>query len=323
MATKIAAAAGRAAVLPETSVRVSVRASSAAGINPGDLVTLDYPDLDLVGVRFRVLERTTPSPERPAVELDLRQDRSHLNAAYHLPGEDTPPAAPTYQAEPPAYSGIIEPPAGLTRSDSLTFAFLPVRAERMSNTYLVYQKKLSGSFKKMSQGYRFAQRAHVVTTYPADTRLIDQTTRLELEFDTDDNTIEDLNLDDALLDTMLVFAGDEILSIFDAELIGTGHYKVSAVRKRYCTPKLTHPAGEALYLMPREDLVFRDTTIKYQPVWRYQPGLSLNVAVLTDCPDVVSNYRWVAYLPHAPENLRVNGDGKAPTYRTGEGVTVD
>jgi hypothetical protein len=286
------------------------------------VVALDYPDLDLASARFRVAQKTISSPERPAVELELRQDRSHLNAAYHLPGPDEPVEPDEYGASAPAWSGIVEAPYGLTRREDLVFAFLPVRAGQLCTDYLVYQQQRNGKYKEMSRGSRFAQRAHVVTAYPADTRLIDQTTRLELQFDSDDNTIDDLDLDDALSDTVLLFAGDEILSVFDAELLGVGHYRVSTVRGRFGTPRLTHAVDAPLYLMPRADLLLRDTTLKYLPVWRYVPGLQLNYAAFEDCPDVTSSYRWVALRPLAPANLKVNGDGHAPTYGSGEDIEV-
>ena len=63
---------------------------------------------------------------------------------------------------------------GLTRESDLNFAFLPVRSNQLCDSFIVHQQKRSGSFKKMSQGYRFAQRAHMVTGYPAETRLIDR-----------------------------------------------------------------------------------------------------------------------------------------------------
>jgi len=256
------------------------------------------------------------------VDLELRQDRSHLNTAYHLPGPDEPVDDTEYAAAAPAWSGIVEAPYGLTRSEDLVFAFLPVRAGQLCTNFLVYQKQRNGKYKEMSRGNRFAQRAHVVTGYPAGTRLIDEATRLELQFDSDDNTIDDLDLDDALGDSVLLFAGDEILSVFDAELLGEGHYRVSVVRGRFGTPRLAHQVDDPLYLIPKADLLLRDTTLKYLPVWRYVPGLQANVAAFEDCPDVTSSYRWVGLRPLAPANLKVNGDGHAPTYSSGQGIEV-
>jgi len=227
-----------------------------------------------------------------------------------------------YAASAPAWSGIVEPPYGLTRSEDLVFAFLPVRAGQLCTSYLVYQKKYNGKYKEMARGNRFAQRAHVLTAYPAGTRLIDETTRLELQFDSDDNTIDDLDLDDALGDLVLLFAGDEILSVFDAELLGEEHYRISTVRARFGTRRLTHEVDAPLYLIPRADLLLRDTTLKYLPIWRYVPGLQANVVAFEDCPDVTSTYRWVGLRPLAPANLKVNGDGHVPTYASGQDIEV-
>jgi len=70
----------------------------------------------------------------------------------------------------------------------------------------------------------FALRGHVVAEYPAATRLVDEAVRLEIQFDSADKTLDDeLALDGALDNTLLLFAGAEILSAFDLTLVDTGH----------------------------------------------------------------------------------------------------
>ena len=65
-----------------------------------------------------------------------------------------------------------------------------------------------------------------------------------------------------------------------------------------------------------------DTKLKYLPIWRYVPGLQVNLAAFEDCPDVTVSYRRVGIRPLAPANLKVNGNGRAPTCSSGEDIEV-
>jgi hypothetical protein len=162
----------------------------------------------------------------------------------------------------------------------------------------------------------------LIAEYPADTRLVDEAVRLEIQFDSSDKTLDDeLALDDALDNTLLVFAGTEFLSGFDVTLVGAGHYRLSVVRARYDAERQAHPVGEEVFVIRRADLPH--FLASRSPVnYKLQPFIlqhELDLASATAIP-VTLQYR--VRRPLLPINLRVNGDGRTPTYGTGTGVSV-
>ena len=163
----------------------------------------------------------------------------------------------------------------------------------------------------------------MIAEYPAATRLVDEVIRLEVQFDSADKTLDDeLALDDALDNTLLLFAGTEILSGFDVTLAGAGHYRLSVVRARYDTKRKAHPVGEEVFVIRRADLPH--FLASRSPVnYKLQPFIlqhELDLASATAIP-VTLQYR--VRRPLAPINLRVNGDGRTPTYGAGAGVSVN
>ena len=143
------------------------------------------------------------------------------------------------------------------------------------------------------------------------------------QFDSADKTLDDeLALDDALDNTLLLFAGTETLSGFDVTLVGAGHYRLSVVRARYDTKRQAHPVGEEVFVIRRVDLPH--FLASRSPVnYKLQPFIlqhELDLASATAIP-VTLQYR--VRRPLAPINLRVNGDGRTPTYATGAGVSVN
>jgi hypothetical protein len=57
--------------------------------------------------------------------------------------------------------------------------------------------------------------------------------------------------------------------------------------------------------------------------FKIQPYLMHNELDLGSCLEVTENIQRRAYCPPPPLNLRVNGDGYAPTYSAGEDISVD
>ena len=79
-------------------------------------------------------------------------------------------------------------------------------------------------------------------------------------------------------------------------------------------------------------MIGQNAPLEYQLPWnpvtasatfKIQPYLMHNELDLGSCPEVTENVQRRAYCPPPPLNLRVNGDGCAPTYMAGEDVTVD
>jgi hypothetical protein len=200
---------------------------------------------------------------------------------------------------------------------------LAARGDSLSTGMNLWVQQASGAYVNFGVTDNFALRGHVVAEYPAEPRLVDEAVRLEPQFDSADKTLDDeLALDDALDNTLLMFAGTEILSRFDLTLVGAGHYRLSVVSARYDTKRRTHPVGEEVFVIRRADLPHFQAS-RSSVNYKLQPFIlqhELDLASATAIP-VTLEHR--VGRPLAPINLRVNGDGRTPMYAAGVGVSVN
>jgi hypothetical protein len=218
---------------------------------------------------------------------------------------------------------IVELPYALLADNQVRLGVLAARGDRLSTGMNLWVQQASGAYVNFGVTDNFAQRGHLVAEYPADTRLVDERVRLEIQFDSADKTLDDeLALDDALDNTLLMFAGTEILSGFDVTLIGAGHYRLSVVRARYDTKRQTHPVGEEVFVIRRVDLPH--FLASRSPVnYKLQPFILQHELDLASATAIPVTLQHRVRRPLAPINLRVNGDGRTPTYGTGAGVSVN
>jgi hypothetical protein len=149
--------------------------------------------------------------------------------------------------------------------------------------------------------------------------------RLEIELDSVDKTLDDeISLDHALDNALLLFAGSEILSAFDLELMGVGHYRMSGVRARFDTKRRDHPAGEGVFVVRLNDLArFPHRTSRPSTNYKLQPFTLQHERDLASITPLPFTLAYRARRPLHPLNLRVNGDGRTPTYGAGAGVSVN
>jgi hypothetical protein len=164
----------------------------------------------------------------------------------------------------------------------------------------------------------------VVTGYPADTLLIDEYLAIEILFDSLDNDIDEITFLEAQENHLLLFVGEEILSVWDAELIAAGRYRLLAIRARYDTKRQTHDVDSEAWLILREDLALRVQGMTPPEItYKLQPFLLQSEYDLALVTPVSMTLQQRAYRPMAPLNLRVAGDGNNPTYATGSDIVVE
>jgi hypothetical protein len=160
--------------------------------------------------------------------------------------------------------------------------------------------------------------------HTADTLLIDDHFGIEIQFHSLDNDIDEITFLEAQENHLLLFVGGEILSVWGAELIAAGRYRLLAIRARYDTKRQTHDVDAEAWLMFREDLPLRvqgmtppEITYKLQPFFLQS---EYDLALVTP---VSMALQQRAFRPMAPLNLRVAGDGYNPTYATGADIVAN
>ncbi len=241
VATRIAWAAGRADAMPAVTGTVRVLKPRAAGLAPGSLFKLSFTQNGVVDLVARVESITHASPGKPEVTVTFREDRGFLNAALALPPDDPAPEDVRFTTAPLSHQTIVELPYGVAGDKDVRLAALAARGDRLSTGMNLWFQKSSGNYANFSTVDGFALRGQVVADYPAGTRIIDEQVKLEIQLDSADQIVDDeLALDDALDNALLVFAGTEILSAFEPELIGACRYRLSVVRERAYSDQIGH-----------------------------------------------------------------------------------
>jgi hypothetical protein len=140
-----------------------------------------------------------------------------------------------------------------------------------------------------------------------------------------DTAIDEQSMVDALADGLLLFLGDEILSVSSVELAGAGVYRLAVVRARFGTRKVTHLAGADAWLIAREDVValshpsFRVGAEISLKVPMAGGGVSGDVSAADAEPYLITGERFIS----APLNLRINGQSVNPVHTSGDSLLVD
>ena len=157
----------------------------------------------------------------------------------------------------------------------------------------------------------------------------DDNAELDVLFDSPDKTLESVAYETALTSAPLrMFVGDEIMVGYTVTLVAAGRYRIKVLRSRYGTRRRTHVAGAEVFAL----VIGQNSPLEYQLPWnpgvtsatfKVQPYLMHNELDLGSCPELMENIQRRAYCPPSPLNLRVNGDGYAPTYTAGEDISVD
>jgi len=99
---------------------------------------------------------------------------------------------------------------------------------------------------------------------------------------------------------------------------------MSTVRTRFDAKHKPHPAGEGVFVVRLNDLArFPHRTSRPSTNYKLQPFILQHEIDLANATAIPVTLQYRVRRPLAPINLRVNGDGRTPTYGAGAGVTVN
>jgi len=228
---------------------------------------------------------------------------------------------------------IVELPFQLSPGGAFSLAALVSRTDAMQVGFTVWlgdSYDFSGStppesYQLLATISRFAQRGVVTMDYPADTNTLDFDVRLNLTFDSPDNLLDQQSGNNGLANELLIFIGDEIMSIVGMELTGVGSYALQVARERFGSVKSAHVAGTEAFVIHRSAL----TPLTHAS---FIPGVdvALKVAIASgsfseDLADVDAVTFSIAGngLALSPSNLRVNGQQRNATFAAATDVRFD
>jgi hypothetical protein len=288
------------------------------------LFTLDFPQSGVEGVLCRIERLTLPAPDQGDVSVGFSEDTGFFNADHYAAGADTPQVENVFEVQELAYEKLVEAPWAIKETSTPIILFLAARGDVVSNGFNLWKQRTDLSYRDVGTFDAFAQRAHVVTEYPADTLLIDDTLGLEIQFDSVDDDLDEYPFTEAQENRLLIFVGDEIMSVWNAQLIAAGRYRLWTIRARYDTKRQTHPADSEVWVVLREDLAMRsDDMSPPNKTFKLQPFLLQSEFDLAEVDATSITLQKRAFRPLAPLNLRVAGDGYNPTYVTGGDIVAD
>ena len=96
--------------------------------------------------------------------------------------------------------------------------------------------------------------------------------------------------------------------------------RMSAVRARFDTKRKTHPAGEGVFIVRLSGLArFPHRTSRPSTNYKLRPFTLQHERDLATITPIPFTLQYRTRRPLHPLNLRVNGDGRTPTYGTGDG----
>jgi hypothetical protein len=127
---------------------------------------------------------------------------------------------------------------------------------------------------------------------------------------------------------MRIFVGDEIMLGYTVTLVSAGRYRIKVLRARFGTRRRTHAVGVEVFVLA----IGQNPPLTHELAWnpsvstarfKVQPFLLQSELDLAYCPPIALTVQRRAYCPPPPINLRVFGDGHAPTYTAGQDILVD
>ena len=258
--------------IAQASLRCYYQHLDDRSLKPGDYFHLQYAPLQL-DITCRIQSISFPSPDSLEAEVQFIQERGTFPQPY-TSSIDAPPATLEYTPPTLTTTRIIELPSSLVPGNKdYHLLFLAERPDTVTAGYHIHYSRASVTYDLLGDQETYPLLATVTTEYPdtagdAQTH-IDDDIGLELTIthsDIDDYQPQsDEQRDD---NHLLLFIGEEILSIGDIQALGNNSYRLTTKRARYATERATHAAGTEAWLIYREEI---------NPLTHHQfPNLSAN-----------------------------------------------
>lgn len=260
------ARAGRRAALPQVKGAVMVLYSKAYFLNPGDPIKVrPFPGANYL-LNCRVTRKSHSRSDATELEiafvLDVANQVNGVTAAPY-----TPPETPSYDAEPMPYETVVVLPESLSdvTEPEVALAHLGVRAHGLISGYNVFKSTDDLSYSFFAQARFFA----------VSGTLIAELSDTAVDVDIDAHAVDKMTLStqssaQADADTVLMFLGDEIISVQGYVTNEDGTVSLTNLRRgRFGTTAAIHAMGERAFLIRRqyllklEDAGFQEGTIHY------------------------------------------------------------
>ncbi|MCP5517104.1 MAG: hypothetical protein H7A45_07605 [Verrucomicrobiales bacterium] len=264
------------------------------------------------------------------MDVRFRKDHGYLNGIAYSPAADDPVEPETYSPQQIAGARLFETPYGFQREEHTHFQLLVARGDTVTGRVHSWNEVAPDSYEFYRSTRTFCLMATLNGALSKSGPAVDEDGGLLLTITSPDKTPYDATFAEAMAGRSVLFLGTEVSLIWGPTLVSGNQYAFSYVRAAYaCEPEdhadgaagfLIFPSASRPYLtcewgrvaMPGENLK-----------WKFQAEL---LGVTTDLAGagvytITSTAR--AYLPLAPINLTVNGDGHCPTYAGGESVVAD
>lgn len=227
---------------------------------------------------------------------------------------------------------IVELPLPLCPPGQLALAILVARENAMQvgqQIWLGDNYDFDGStppesYQVMASASTFAQAGNLLVEYPSSTHMLDFDYGLTVQLTGADTTIAEQSGTNGLSNELLVFVGNEIMSVIGMTLLATGRYRLQVARGRYSTPVEAHDAEAEVYIIALADLLKLT-----HPT--FQPGQTATFKVALSQGRFTQDLSEVEPIEHEitgkafevfPSNLMVNGDSRNPKYVASTDVMV-
>ena len=303
---------------------------------PGNLFRLYLPDDGLGDTICRVLERTDPGPAMMSFDISFQCDRSYLGSwsggsprsKKELRGGIYPQLSPVLPDLEQVR--LVELPLALCLDGKPALTVLARKDTASALGAAVWLDRNFDGSAAPPDSYELlgtatlCQAGTLAEDYPAG-RSGDVTGGPVVQLEGPDTTLDEGFVFDALADSMLLFMGDEIMSVAGMETLGAGLYQLHGFRGRFSTPIGNHSNGDAAFLIRRDQLgVFSHahfqvgTTVKC----KVAPASGKQVLALDGVTPISLMLTGRAYTDLAPFNLTVNGFMRNATYTAVSGLVV-
>jgi hypothetical protein len=279
LALRLVAIAGQVAALPAKNgtLKLIFAPDLYIALAPGSLFQFTYTPRSALNGLYRVTSRAWPDPAKPEFEIEVAVDRSYLyTQALPAPASQvvtslgvvksidpiqSPTAPPLEPIPDTARFAIVELPPALCPNQPALAALIARDNASITTATLWLGANYDwfgnpvNSFSQFASVTKFAWHGALLADYPADTNVIDLQTGILVQLDGVDLVLPDTTPFDALADRLLVFLGDEILSVTHATLLAVGLYRLQVVRGRFASPVTSHASGDVVFVVTRDALV--------------------------------------------------------------------
>ncbi|MBN2568119.1 MAG: hypothetical protein JXB42_01680 [Deltaproteobacteria bacterium] len=291
----------------------------------GDCFKFTYSPYDISNMIYRVLAVEENNLDTESIVITAMEDPySKVNSYAEADDPVKHSIAKTdFSVTPLVHQNVIESFFALSGDEDLAVIPMAARVGNYELGYLLYMSSDGGSsYEFLKSVGKFNPCGTLVEDYPKDTYNIDDEVGITIDFvNSDISKFDNLTRQALLGVSNLAIVGNEIMTIQKLTPINGGsgiRYRLTGIyRARFGTGKEAHSAGDGIYLIDGNSLIFikdsaflpsSERKFKFVPFSAKVTG-ELSESLVTDLI-----FSSTARNPYNPENFRANGLKKDPTY---------